>query len=231
MITQERILREARILLGQNITGAIDFSEEDILNCLKEKTLPVFSIYMPHIVPHRVITKDTKIPDREGVFRILTPYEVISIERSLDQNGYFSGFAPVIPLSTGNVVCDKLNADMRSLIELQLTFRFLPPNMLEIFPKGWDRDYFDILLKVVHPEHLQTIPHGAYETFKTLFLADLADDILSVRKFFSNLQSAFGEIEINTEKLDAAREKRDETIEALTLGQLKSANRRRIIIA
>jgi hypothetical protein len=124
-----------------------------------------------------------------------------------------------------------MHADLRSLTSLELTFRFRPPDMIEIFPKGWDKDTLDVELRVVHPNHLRTIPHGSREVFLDLFLADLATDVLGIRQFFSNIQSPFGDIEISLDRLTEAKDKRPDIIEKLTMSQLKNTGRKRIYIA
>jgi hypothetical protein len=43
------ILNRARSFLGQNVTGQVDFKDEDILACLDQETLPTLSVYLPYL--------------------------------------------------------------------------------------------------------------------------------------------------------------------------------------
>jgi hypothetical protein len=85
------IVNRARSFLGQNVTGPVDFQDEDILSCLDQETLPTLSIYLPWLYDFKVDTVADRIGGREGVYQIRTNGErllgVNRIREGVDQRG------------------------------------------------------------------------------------------------------------------------------------------------
>ena len=61
-----------------------------------------------------------------------------------------------------------------------------------------------------------------------LAMADVAGDLLGIRNYFSQIETTFGEINLNTELLSSWVEKRDDVIEQLRNNQLKNAGAKKI---
>ena len=225
------IVNRARSFLGQNVTGPVDFQDEDILSCLDQETLPTLSIYLPWLYDFKVDTVADRIGGREGVYQIRTNGErLLGVHRVREGVGAFGAF-PYDPLLFGDVLDRQLVADRQSASELSLTWDFRAPNILELFPKGLQYSEVWVECKCVHPTHLRTVPPTAREILRELFLADLALDVLSVRQYFQNIQSVFGELSLNLDRLQQQADKRSEIIEKLEVKQHKSAHARRIWIA
>ena len=225
------IVNRARSFLGQNVTGPVDFQDEDILSCLDQETLPTLSIYLPWLYDFKVDTVADRIGGREGVYQIRTNGErLLAVNRVREGVGAFGAF-PYDPMLFGDVLDRQLVADRQSASELSLTWDFRAPNILELFPKGLQYSEVWVECKCVHPTHLRTVPPTAREILRELFLADLALDVLSVRQYFQNIQSVFGELSLNLDRLQQQADKRGEIIEKLEAKQHKSAHARRIWIA
>jgi hypothetical protein len=225
------IVNRARSFLGQNVTGPVDFQDEDILSCLDQETLPTLSIYLPWLYDFKVDTVADRIGGREGVYQIRTNGErLLGVHRVREGVGAFGAF-PYDPLLFGDVLDRQLVADRQSASELSLTWDFRAPNILELFPKGLQYSEVWVECKCVHPTHLRTVPPTAREILRELFLANLAIDVLSVRQYFQNIQSVFGELNLNLDRLQQQADKRSEIIEKLEVKQHKSAHARRIWIA
>jgi hypothetical protein len=224
------LLNRARAFIGMNVTGPVDFTDEDILTCLDQETLPTLSIYLPWMYDFKVdVTND--VLDRDGVYMIRTNGErLLGVNRVREGVGAFGAFPYDVTLF-GDVVDRQLVVDRQSATDLTLTFDFRAPNIIEIFPKGLQYSEFYVECKCVHPTHLRTIPPTAREILRELFLADLAIDVLSVRQYFQNIQSVFGELNLNLDRLQQQAEKRTEIIEKLESKQHKSAHARRLWIA
>lgn len=225
------LVNRARQFVGQNVTGQADFKDEDFIRCLDQETLPTLSIYMPWLVDITVDTVDDRVdPTREGIFQIRTNNRLIGINKLRDGVGAFGSF-PYDPLLFGDMVDRQLVADRQSASELALTWRFSAPNVVEIFPKGISFRHLTFETKCVHPTHLRTIPPGAREYLRDLFLADLAIDVLATRQYFSQLQSVFGELQLNLDRLQQQADRRQDIVEKLESKQLKFSNIPRIWIA
>jgi hypothetical protein len=226
------LLNRGRSFIGQNVTGSIDFVDSDLLACLDQETLPTLSIYLPWLYDFKVDTvTDRLYPSREGIFQVRVGGErIVGVNRIREGVGAFGAF-PYDPMMFGDVVDRQMVADRQSASELSLTWKFQHPNILEIFPKGIQYSELWVEMKLVHPTHLRTIPAGAREILRELFLADLATDVLGVRQYFQNLQSVFGELNLNLDRLQQQADKRTEIIEKLESKQLKHGLSQRIFIA
>ena len=225
------LLNRGRTFLGQNVTGPTDFKDEDILRCLDQETLPTLSIYLPWMHDVTVDTVDDRLdPTVEGVYQLRTSERIIGVNRLRDGVGAFGSF-PYDPLLFGDMVDRQLVADRQSASELALTWKFSAPNVVETFPKGISFRHMTFELKCVHPTHLRTIPAGAREVLRDLFLADLATDVLATRQYFSSLQSVYGDIQLNLDRLQQQADKRQDIVDTLESKQLKSSTMPRIWIA
>jgi hypothetical protein len=225
------VTNRCRSFLGQTVTGPIDFNDADILACIDAETLPTFSIYLPYMVDLKIDTVADRIDQREGVYQIRPQGErILGVNRVREGVGAFGAF-PYDPLMFGDVLDRQLVADRQSASELSLTFDYRPPNIIEIFPKGLQYSDLYVECKCVHATHFRTIHPGAREIFRELMLADIAIDILSVRQYFQTVQTIFGELNLNLERLNAQADKRPEIIERMESKQLKSSTARRLWIA
>jgi hypothetical protein len=225
------ILNKGRSFLGQNVTGQVDFNDADILACLDQETLPTLSIYLPHYHTFQIDTTKDQLPGRLGVYQIPESGErLLRVHRILDNIGGH-GSSMYDPMLFGDVLDRQLVADRQSATELSVTWAFYPPNIVDVFPKALQYSTLSIECACVHPTHCRTIPPTAREILRELFLADLAIDVLSVRSYFQNLQSVFGELNLNLERLQSQADKREAIIEKLEAKQFKTAHARRLWIA
>ena len=225
------ILNRARSFLGQNVTGQVDFKDEDILACLDQETLPTLSIYLPHYQDFPVDTTADRLNGQEGVFQIRAPGErLLGVNRVREGIAAF-GSMMYDPMLFGDMLDRQLVADRQSASELTVTWDFRPPNIVELFPKALQYSQIYVECKCVHHTHLRTIPPTAREILRELFLADLAIDVLSVRQYFQNIQSVFGEINLHLDRLQQQADKREAIVEKLEQKQFKTAHARRLWIA
>ena len=225
------ILNRARSFLGQNVTGQVDFNDEDILNCLDQETLPTLSIYLPHYQDFEVDTVKDRVGGHDGVYQIKAPGERLLGVNRIREGIAAYGSMMYDPMLFGDVLDRQLVADRQSATELSVTWDFRPPNIIELFPKALQYSQIYVECKCVHPTHCRTVPPTAREILRELFLADLAIDVMSVRSYFQNIQSVFGELNLNLERLQQQADKRESIIEKLESKQHKSAHARRLWIA
>jgi hypothetical protein len=225
------LLNRGRAMLGQFVTGRYDFQDQDMLALLEQETLPTFSIYLPWLYDVEVDIVRDQLPGREGVYQLRrAPGTIIGISRLMEGVGAFGAF-PYDPLLFGDVVDRQLVSDRQSMSVVEMTWKFTPPNVVEVFPKGLTYQNFHFETKLVHPTHLKTVPFGARETLRELFLADLAIDVLTVRQYFQSLQTVFGEMNLNLERLQQHADKRQDIVDKLEQKQHKSGGARRLWIA
>jgi hypothetical protein len=225
------LLNRARVFIGRGVTGEIDFSDEDLLKLLDQKTLPTFSIYMPWMEDVQIdVRRDQIDPGRVGIFQLRTNSTIIGVERIRETTEAFGAY-PFSMQMAGDTLDRQLVADRRSMTEVAITHEFSAPNIVEVFPKGLIYTLLTAKTRMVHPLHLRTVPFGARETLEQLYLADVATDILNVRRYYSTLQTPFGEINLNLDHLQTQADKRDDLIAQLAGKQLKSGHVRRMWVA
>lgn len=233
LIDLSRMLDRARSFLGQSIGRSADFSDQELTKCLDEVTLPVFSIYLPYYEDVVVdCQKDLAFPDRRGIYLIRRDgLTLIGVNKLRDRNVFQGDLGlPYDPGVYQDILERQRVLDYTSRAAVSMTFAFQAPNLLEVFPKGFDFQNLLVQCKFVHPTTLRTIPPGAYEILKELYLADLARDVLGVREYFSTLQTSFGEINLNLDRLRTQADKRDQLIEKLELKQHKHGLATRVFV-
>ena len=227
------LLNRAHILIGTPVTGEVDMMTDDLMRCLEEVTLPIFSAFFPREETIVVDTnRDRAYEDRDGIYVIRAQEggtDLVGVSKIIDFEYDHFHYHPVVQNPFDLIAMDHAVAATRG----PSTFKFSPPNILEVFPKFWNTYRGNLLVKCkfVHFSNLQSVPMGAMETLKDLYLGDVATDVLSQRRYFSTLQTTHGEIELNLERLERAMEKRDEVVEKLRLTQHMTPTSRRIYVA
>ena len=233
MFTLSYAINKAKTFLAQNLTGQLDFSQADFVRLLHEETLPTFSIYMPYPKKHQILTDRDKVSDYEvGTFLLNTEDRIINVARVFPTGASWANSQYYY--STRGVT-DMLGmqqiADYQSMVNVDITYEFRAPNVIEFFPKVQIfPENVLVELNVVHPDHLNTIPMGSKEVFMDLFLADVANDVLGIRQYFQSLQNPFGEFSLNLDRLNEQAQKRKDIIDLLTAKQLKSSHIQRVWI-
>ena len=230
-VNHSYLLDRAKAMIGYSVVGKIDFSEEDMIRCLENVTLPVFSTYLPFRALVMVDSEKDIYPGMQNTYIIKTDGDLLGVSEIYA--GALNTFYPFYhPYNQGDVLARQQFVDIYSLFGTEPTFRYTPPNFLEIFPKSMlpRVQEFPVVCKFVHPKTLRTITPGSIEILKDLFLADLAGDILAVRENFQTLSSVYGEIQLNLDRLRTYAEKRPEIIENLGRSMLLASGARKVFI-
>jgi hypothetical protein len=225
-------LNQAHIIIGTPVTGEIDMSTEDLMTCLENVTLPIFSSFLPHEENVEVdLFKDRAFKNQEGIYVIRAEdggAKLIGVSKVIDFEFEFGTF-PRSHNPFDLIANDHFEAATRG----PSTFKFTPPNTLEIFPKYWNSFRGNILVrcKFIHENHLQTVPMGAMETLKNLYLGDVATHVIARRRHFAQMNTPHGDIELHLEDLESAITKREDVIVKLRETQHMLPTSRRIIVA
>jgi hypothetical protein len=229
--TQTDLIRYIHMQLGAYL-NPIEITDEEIMDIVKNETLPIFSKYFPYIIKHLVNQKLDNVPNKRGVFYIKTDYDLLGVTRMWINNYIYSPHNMYVA-SGLDPVAMKLTSDYLSYTENPPIFNFIPPNVLEIFPKYFS--YYQeqkILLeiKVIHPSHLNTIPPMMFDQFHELAKCDVFIALFNIRKFYSQITTTFGNIEFAIDRFEVAKDERKELIEKFHLNYFKSPNRKKLFI-
>lgn len=223
----------------------IEFSDEGLIRCITEQTLPEFSIYFPYFCQYRLDTSDdNKVYGSDTTFFVpetINDFQVMGVQWAINSTLVGSnnlmtteanqitmlGTCPMAALSAlvGARLAQTLSTSTGFTNE---SFTFLPPNMIRLNANVGS--YPTLVLRTTHRRDLTTIPFGASSLFKELALCDVCLDIIGIRNYFQNIQTLFAQIQLNVDELKNIAEKRVDLIERFRKEQLKSANIRKVYI-
>lgn len=233
------IIRHIKGRLGA-YTRKLEISDEAIISILEQETLPTLSVYFPYYIDYILDTEDSRLPDTRNQFYLPSEIEgfyLLGVERVLpamggsQSTGMGNVYGGVMP-SINNYINMKLDATILSAFMIPDTFTFFPPNTIRLNGELNFTAYKRMLLtlKVTHNKNFSTFHPGLRETIMKLAMFDVSLDILGIRKYFQNLSTTFGEVDLNLDILEVS-DKRDDLIESLRKNQLKNSVIKKIYIA
>lgn len=222
----------------------VEIKDFDLGQLIADRTIPSFSRYFPWQFPYW-LKHDMQARGRVGYYYIDpqdVPTTVLGCDRMIDGidprpglgcfpgRTYYSNNGPAISMnmgSFGNTLVDarELN-DLLSATSLPVTVSFLAPNMIETFPKRW-YDNSIVILNCYHQPTLHTIPMNMQDEFVKLAYLDFLLYLRPIYKKYSSIPTVFGELQIDTEAMDAAKDQRDDLLEKMRLkSQLRAGGKR-----
>lgn len=208
----------------------LEINSDDIINTVWSETLPEFSKFFPYQTRLLLQQKDA-VNNSRNLYFLNTPYEIININRIITNDYVYSDTNPLTRVETMADPFTRQNVvDMYSSIRNPITWRFIYPNKVEIMPALVFIDNVLVMLNVVHPKHLGTIPINLQDEFLNLALLDVKDSLYQIRHRFSNLQTPYGSLELFIEDLQDAADKRKDLLENWRRNFYKQSNRKKIFI-
>jgi hypothetical protein len=124
------------------------------------------------------------------------------------------------------LVDSKLVNDILGATTLNVTTKFEPPNKVEIIPRG-PYEGIALVLHCVHPVTLHTIPLNMMDEFVNMAECDVLIAMKRMLKKFKTNPGVFGEVQLETEEMDAALENKKGILEKWTKGTMLRANKKR----
>lgn len=189
------------------------------------KTLPVFSIYLPHRVDGikihlKSLVRIGRFPDEEEYIlpnfdnNLLYIYDV-SYANS-DMTSSLGAAVADYPLVTSGVTNAYLQSNAllsvtREMIP-RMSFEFIKPNRIKI----WNRYYQDYIALDVGFEHspsLATIPDSAKESFIELARLDVKSVLYESMKLYTGLSTAYGRVDLKLDSWESAASERRDLLE------------------
>lgn len=224
-MTSSSVLRRVKAELGIDF-HKLEISDDSIMDIIKEDTLETFSIYFPDLIPVEIYAT-SKLPEHMGTFEIVTPRQLVGVSKLyLDYNGAYT----MNSIASVNPAERQMAADLMSMATQTPTFKFRPPNKVEIYPKNFNNisNRFMIEAKAVHLEDFSTIHLGLKEEFLKLCIYDVKKYIFGIRSEFENNNTLFGEIRLNIDKFSNAEADRDTLINLWRTNQHKTSSRQKV---
>ena len=156
----------------------------------------------------KIFTIPNMFGDRDILF-------VRSIDLDLSElaDGY------VDPIYIGNeinyedLMTAQATANLMSLAIPSVTFKFHPPNKIELFNTGLAFDNrYKVTVALEHSENLTTIPKTSWTSFMKLATLDVKKFLYDNLKLYGNLQTAYGNIDIKIDDWSNAEQERNDLI-------------------
>ena len=208
MLSWDEVLRYCKTSLGFP-HHFIEYSDEEILEYLKEQTLRKFSTFFPEKWTLAITTTDpnVKVIGRQDLFYVndCEGRQILSLDELIPPggDGFVLGHPVVGSYSYGSVpgnLIDMYTANnTRPFSDFNYTMYFFAPNMVRITPRFSGQG--SIEYSRVHAEDLSTIAPDLQDYFKELNLAVFMMWIGTIRTNFSGINTPFGEIPLNGDDL------------------------------
>lgn len=228
MLTQTKVLRRLEVKLGYKFSE-LEIDDNEIISIILSETLPEFSKKFPYRY-RKILTDKDRDPEFENIFFLNSEdeNEEIVVENVANVYVYYNttGTAYINPnMNDGiNSIFNSMNRPPQNTT----SFRFLPPDRVEIRPASMEYGNFLVELNIQHPDHLTTIGKGLESEFMQLALYDVQGALYQLRHRFANLQTAYGNIELFIDDLQNSFDKREDLIEKWRTKQHLTSNRKKI---
>lgn len=230
MLNSTKIIRYIEKNLGYKFTE-LELSSEEILEDLRMYTLKTYSKYFPYITSLNITDADKVEGKYNKLYLDTGGLEILSINRLLTGNmEYIDPTIITRPSFQPDIFSSMASMDMYSMVRNPITFRFYPPNVVELYPAILGLANTCIYVNCVHPDHFGTIPANMEEQFLKLALLDVKISLYQIRHRFTNLETPYGSIELFIDDLQEAESKKDELIEYWRKMSPKQSNRKRLYI-
>ncbi len=228
-LTGTQVLRYINRMLGA-VVQELDLSEEEMMRVVFQETLPTFSKFYPY--KYRLLVNESEfVQGSLNTYRIPNEdrLEIIGVHKVFLRNMTQFG-STMIPLSYNPFETQIFN-DFVSMTVTPVTWTYIPPGELTIFPKIVNYLSALVEVKAIHPRHLKTVPMNMRDEFLKLCLLDVLQSLYPLRKRFENFSTPFGSIQPFMEMVESAKADRDELLEKWRVLLLKDSNAKRIFIA
>lgn len=226
MISTSRVITSIKMDLGvYGLALPFDNPDEALLNVIKIKTLPTFSQFSPYYMTFVINTSELQYKNdgtyQSKIFTIPNMFgdRDILFVRSIDLDISELADGYVDPIYIGNeinyedLMTAQATANLMSLAIPSVTFKFHPPNKIELFNSGLSFDNkYKITVALEHSENLTTIPKTSWTSFMKLATLDVKKFLYDNLKLYGNLQTAYGNIDIKIDDWSNAEQERNDLI-------------------
>lgn len=228
-LTPTQVMR----FINRNLGAALqelELSEEEMMRVVFQETLPTFSKFFPYKYRLQVgnaqfvqgSLNTYEIPNSDNL-------EIIGIHKVFISNMAQFG-STMIPLSYNPFETQIFN-DYVSMTVTPVTWTYIPPNQVTVFPKIVNYQTAILEVKAVHPRHMKTVPMNMRDEFLKLTLLDVLVSLYPLRKRFETMTTPYGTLQPFMEMVERSIDDRKELLERFSNLMLKDSNAKRIFIA
>lgn len=222
------VIRHIRRQLGA-IAYDLELSDEEMMQVVFQHTLPVFSTYFPYRYRVLVGPKDEIVA---GKACYLLPnednMEIVGISKVSLGNYYGYNYTSTMTQGLSNPYNNQIFNDFMSQTQTRVTWHYLPPNHIEIYPRILDQSKALITVKAIHPKHLRSIKQTLRDEFLKLAYLDVLESLYPIRKRFETLNSTYGNIQLFMDSVERAHDDREALINTFKENALRDSDAPRI---
>lgn len=233
MLNESRVLSYIKTNLGHPFQF-IEFTDEQILEKVREFVLREFSQYFPDVntIGFNPNVEANKVPGKGNEFYITEPenLEILGVKNIYFPLGDYvmHGHPPMGPLSMGELANWALSAEVAGWVKQfsnwDYTFEFKTPNIVRISPSPMgSSDYLAIEYERIHPPDFSKIPNEFQILFCDLALAEIMIMLGRIRKKYSGgdgIATPFGTIPLQPEIFEEGKELKEKVLEKMTAGSM-----------
>lgn len=207
-----------------------------------EDTIPAYSKFYPYEMQYFINREEldesgTAIIDEERIGNaVVLGLKDIDFQKLGDLNfasltsggtyGFYDSLSAAY--SYEDVMNVQAAADYTSMFNNGLYPLFEYPNKITIrncLGRGYSFASFPITLLVNHFDNLNTISPTTMETFEKLAIADIATYLYGELKYYDNLETVFGNVNIKLEDIKEQADKREDVIQYLQDNYVSAGNK------
>lgn len=194
----------------------LEKTDEDIIKYLKSNCVRKFSTYFP--VKNKILldssNPNTKRPDRQSEFFLIDPddREILTVVDFIENLGSYviAGHSPYGAFTFGAVpeisLQNYMGNNLRPFSQYEHTFEFSAPNIIRISPKFSGTATIEYE-RTIDPE-LSDINPELQDYFMELCIAMTFQMIGRIRQKYSNIQTPYGQIELDGQALKSEGDER-----------------------
>ena len=202
-----------------------DDADKSLMDVIQLKSLKTFSTFFPQV---KMITIDlnkdveclkSEYTESKYVLPDLFPGREILYIRKIELKSKLLGNGFISPTFDGSIetynmlMMTQANANLASVAAPAITFKFEPPNIMYLYNVATAYGIMDLELALEHAENLSTIPQTAWESFYELALLDIKRFLYNTMKHYTELQTAYGNINLRIDEWSSAESDRKDLIE------------------
>ncbi|MMZ42310.1 hypothetical protein D1872_38310 [compost metagenome] len=225
MLNQSEFLTSIKMDLGlYGLTLPFEDVNDTIMQTIRLKTIPTFSIFIPEkmrLDMDLATMKKIKNNYEESIYQLPDVFgdrKIISII-NVEQRNNLLGSTFEGPLYNGGIdlyhaaLMGQANMNLFSTIAPPFTFRFEQPNKLYLYNTNTMTNNVTIDFALEHMPNLSTIKNTTWESFMELAVIDVKKFMYNTLKHYKDIQSAFGTITLKIDDWENADSERKELIE------------------
>jgi len=228
MMNLSQLLTAIKMDLGiYGLRLPFDNPDEALMDVIKLKTLNTFSTFLPQVKELSIdLTKDMECIKEEYTESIyilpnfFADREILYI-RKITPKSKLLGNGFISPTFDGSIetynmlMMTQANANLASVSAPAITFKFEPPNKLYLYNMATSYGILDIEFALEHALNLSTITKTSWETFYELALLDVKRFLYNSMKHYTEIQTAYGNINLKIDEWSNAESDRKEIIEKM----------------